>query len=93
MIDVKTAVSRAIDYLRQLEGLVPAKGIRLEETEYDEKGRGTWLITLSAYEEPDISTGILGALASGKRTYKLFRVDALTGDVKAMKVRQLQPMD
>ena len=92
MIDVKTAVRRAVEYIQGLEGLVPDKGIRLEETEYDEK-KNEWFITLSALQEPDVSAGLLVTLTAGKRTYKIFRINGLTGNVKAMKVRQLQPIE
>jgi hypothetical protein len=46
MIDVKTAVRAAMNYLNEFREFVPARGVRLEETEYDDKG--SWLITLSA---------------------------------------------
>lgn len=91
MIDVKTAVRNAMKYLQEFEEFVPAGDVRLEETEYDDKGN--WLITLSALDDPNRYSGLLGALAAGKRSYKLFRIDALTGEVKSMKVRTLQPVE
>jgi hypothetical protein len=87
-IDVKTAVRNAIAYLREFEEFIPARGLRLEETEYD--GSGSWLITLSVIDD---DPRFFGELAGTKRTYKVFRIDAETGEVKSMKVRSLQPVE
>lgn len=90
-IDVKAAVRIAIDYLREFQEFIPAQGIRLEETEYDDSG--TWLITLSTIDDSDPLMGRIAQLAGGKRDYRIFRIDAQTGEVKSMKVRTLQPIE
>jgi hypothetical protein len=96
-IDVKAAVRIAVRYLQELDDFISAEGIRLEETEYDDAG--FWLITLSTVEAPptsplssDTMRRVL-AFEKGKRNYKLFRIDARTGEVKSMKVRQLLPIE
>jgi hypothetical protein len=91
MIDVKTAVRTAMKYLQEFDDFVPARDVRLEETEYDDKGN--WLITLSALDDPNRHPGALGIFSAGKRSYKIFRIDAISGEVKSMKVRTLQPVD
>jgi hypothetical protein len=95
-IDVKTAVRAAIEYLKGLGDLLPARGVRLEETEYDDSGY--WLITLSTLDDaPELETP-LDFLKSGpkihtQRRYRLFRINAETGEIKSMKVRTLQPIE
>jgi hypothetical protein len=87
MINVKSAVRAAIEYLQQFQEFIPANAIRLEETEYDDTGY--WLITLST-EDPN---PLLPNFAAGRRNYKIFRIDAESGEVKSMKVRTLQPIE
>lgn len=90
MIDVKTAVRAAMDYLHEFKELVPAKGVRLEETEFDDSG--VWLITLSIIDDEE-QPSQFGIPANPRRSYKRFLVDAQTGQVKSMKVRTLQPIE
>lgn len=90
-VDVKTAVKIAINYLEEFRDIIPVHHIRLEETEYDDAG--DWLITLSTIDNSGLPVGQLAAaLGTGKRDYRVFRVDAATGKVKSMKVRTLQPV-
>jgi len=94
MIDVKAAVRRAIEYLQEFQEFVPAKAVRLEETEHDDSG--DWLITLSMLDDQQDAQGALLeglARAFPKRNYRRFRIDGLTGEVKSMKVRTLQPIE
>jgi hypothetical protein len=95
MIDVKSAVRRAVDYLREFHEFIPAHSIRLEETEYEDSG--DWLITLSTLDatDPDAFPTLAETLTGPRlaRIYKQFRIDAETGKVKSMKVRTLHPVD
>lgn len=92
MIDVKSAVRAAMKYLQEIQEFVPAIGMRLEETEHDDSG--DWLITLSTVEDSGIRVeSPFPVFPTGKRIYKVFRIDANTGDVKSMKVRTLQPIE
>jgi len=91
MIDVKSAVRTAIQYLQEFHEFIPARSLRLEETELTDDG--SWLITLST-EDPDSPPVVLAPFSrSGSRIYKQFRIDADTGAVKSMKVRTLQPVE
>ena len=76
MIDVRQAVAAAIDYVKTFSDLLPAKDVRLEETEFGDQ-QAVWRITLSFVENQII----------GSRSYKLFEIDALDGHVKSMKAR------
>ena len=89
-IDVKTAVRNAIAYLLGFEEFIAASDIRLEETEYDD--RGYWLITLSSVEKRN-PLDPLASISRPARIYKVFRIDASNGEVRSMKVRSLQPVD
>jgi hypothetical protein len=88
-IDVRSAVLAAIGYLQELDEFVSTSEIRLEETERDDAG--DWLITPSTLDPAE--GGIMSQLAPPKRNYKIFRIDALTAEVKSMKVRTLQPIE
>jgi len=80
MIDVKTAVRKAVDYVQEFQDYLPQGDVRLEETEYDETG--FWFITLSFPSGNIIPLG-------PARDYKEFRINANTGEVMSMKVRSL----
>jgi hypothetical protein len=77
MIDVKTAVREAIDYLHEFDKYISAHDIRLEETELLDDGH--WLITLSFTDD----------ILSKQRIYKAFRISAETGNVMSMKTPAL----
>lgn len=77
MIDVKQAADIASQYLISL---FPNKAfsIQLEEVELSEDGK-YWYITLSFKERP----------VSGFKNYKLFKINAETGQVHSMKIRKV----
>ena len=77
-MDAKQAALRARDYLVSL--IPEADAILLEEVEKD---GNNWLITLSMYRH-SYSASPFG---EPPRTYKTFEVNALTGEVLAMRMR------
>jgi hypothetical protein len=83
MIDVRTAVLKAVEYVRQFQDYLPRSEIRLEETEFVDPRY--WEITLSFVE----SGGLPSFGITTQRIYKIFRIDAETADVISMKVRTL----
>jgi len=83
IIDVKTAVRKALEYVRELQDYLPKSEIRLEETEFVDPG--FWQIALSFSESP---LGLPFGPPSA-RIYKVFRAGANTGEVVSMKVRSL----
>lgn len=65
----------------------PAEDLRLEEVELSED-KNFWLITLG-FERPVKNKTPLAEIAIMSREYKIFRVNSQTGEVEAMKIRQV----
>jgi hypothetical protein len=96
MITVKEAVKIAIDKLTELYSLNKDefKDILLEEVELSDDNR-FWNITLGfSRPVPELPTNPLQALAAAaslnknyKREYKVFKLDADSGEIRAMKIR------
>jgi hypothetical protein len=91
MIDAKVASLSAYNYLDSLQDVMGGgfQDIRLEEVELTDD-KDYWLITLG-YDLPDKFKGALG-LEVFRREYKLFRVNAQTGEVESMKIRSVSPV-
>jgi hypothetical protein len=93
MIDVKTAVERAYNYLQSLQDKMgDLNDIRLEEVELSQDDR-FWLITLG-FDLPDnkpqsVMEKITYTLPKYERNYKIFKVNSESGEVEAMKIREL----
>ncbi len=91
-IDVREAANKAADYFKQLYPSQPLRSLSLEEVELSEDGK-SWLITLGYEfeEDSDSTTGARLLIGRLSRTqYKIFKVDAKTGRVLAMKIRKLE---
>ena len=84
MIKVKEASDKAKEYL--ISFFPDAEKVQLEEVELtDDKGH--WFITLS-YE--GVSNSVASSLLVGKSVrYKIFKLDAESGDVISMKIRDI----
>lgn len=91
-INVKTAVAAANKYLQEMKDLMAIKfeNLRLEEVELLEN-QGKWLITLG-FDVPVKTSSLADLIANStyQREYKIFEVDAVTGEVKSMKIRSLK---
>ena len=99
MIDVKTAVNAAYEYIRSLQDIIGSSlpDLRLEEVELS-NDKSFWLITLG-FDIPKkppksrlenlIPTSLASTPALYEREYKLFKVNSETGEVEAMKIRQV----
>lgn len=92
MIDVKDAVGVAIGYCGQLFGNI-SNHLQLEEVVLSDDERH-WFITVG-YDDPgdsqgDILSGALHGFAPRRATrkYKVVDIDATTGKVKAVKMRE-----
>ncbi len=98
MVDVTSAVRAAGEYFKNIEldlsGKAP-ENLRLEEVEKTED-REYWLITLG-YDVSQKVNRIAAMFASSdaepameySRVYELFRVNASTGEVEAIKIRKV----
>ncbi|MBE9103521.1 hypothetical protein IQ229_00710 [Nostoc cf. edaphicum LEGE 07299] len=90
MIDVKTAVNAAYEYLKSLQDIMGSSlpDLRLEEVELSED-QSFWLITLG-FDKPEKSlSNIFTTSRTSERVYKLFKVNSQTGEVEAMKIREV----
>jgi len=85
MIDVNAASEKARSHL--VSFFPDAERVQLEEVELtDDKAH--WFITLS-YE--GVSNSVASSLLVGKSVrYKIFKLDAETGDVISMKIRDIK---
>jgi hypothetical protein len=84
-IDVRSAVYTAQNYIQSIEDL------RLEEVELSDD-KQFWFVTLGYNRPVDKSQNLLAELVPSskfERDYKIFKIDAETGDVKAMKIREI----
>jgi hypothetical protein len=85
MIDVKQAAQSASNFINGLYSNETISDVRLEEVELSEDGK-YWLITLSFPLPASLGVVYLGG---GGRQYKLFKIDADTGEVLSMKIRDV----
>ena len=85
MIDVKEATQKVKEYL--VSFFPDAEKVQLEEVELtDDKSH--WYISLS-YE--GMSHSVASSLLVGKSVrYKIFKLDAETGEVVSMKIRDIK---
>jgi hypothetical protein len=84
MLNVKQATAKAFEYFAELYG-DDSRGLRLEEVELTDDGRN-WLITLS-YQS---GSGLALLLKDDpSREYKVFKINANTGQVQSMKIRKV----
>ncbi len=82
MLDVKEAAQKASEYFAALYADQGVSKVQLEEVELTDDGK-YWLITLSYPMVPAIVS------FPPKRQYKVFKIDAKTGEVKSMKIRKV----
>ncbi|WP_107671432.1 hypothetical protein [Cyanothece sp. BG0011] len=92
-IDVRQAVSKAKNHLNQIIDLFGnVNDIRLEEIELS-SDKKSWLITLGFLFDPPIDQqknlpNVLKT-AMNIREYKIVEIDAETGELKSIKIREL----
>lgn len=85
MIDVKEATAKAREHL--ISFFPAAEKVQLEEVELT-GDKSHWLITMS-YES--ISDSVASSMLVGKSIrYKIFKLDAKTGEVLSMKIRDIK---
>lgn len=94
MISAKEAVARAAEYMREMYAN-EAKDLRVEEIELTGDGE-TWLVTMGFWEflpvpPPVNALAALSQIENRKvrRTYKQLAIQAESGEVLSMKIRQV----
>ena len=96
-LNVKDAVRVAVDYVRDLLSPDQLSDVRLEEVELSDDG-DYWFVTVG-FSRPEVQkqreavatgSGILGLLRPQtlEREYKVVKINARSGDVQSMKIRQ-----
>lgn len=85
-----SAKEAAINAKTYYESLADAgqRRVTLEEVDLSDDGK-YWLITLGIYE-PTTAMALISLGLKESLNYKQFKVDATTGEVLSMKIRQIQ---
>lgn len=83
-MDVKEAVQAAVNFVAEM--FSTGKDLRLEEVEMSDEGPW-WDITLSFPHPPD--TAIEAVIGGPKRSYKIVRVNRVTGEIHSAKIRKV----
>jgi len=88
-MSVREAVGKAIAFFRELQEQAgeQVSGLEVEEVEKSDNDQ-YWLITLSYLRKPTGMEQVVGALKR-ERSYKSFKVNAETGEVISMTIRQV----
>lgn len=92
-IDVRKAVGAAQQYFGSLQDMIgyPTEDWRLEEAELSEDKKH-WFITLGFIRPVDKTSNPLANFMETpnyEREYKVFKIDATTGEVQSMKIREV----
>jgi hypothetical protein len=84
MIDVKTAVKIAFDYIQDLYEERELQELALEEVEQS-ADKAWWLVTLGHARR---LSGMDGFGGQHRRAYRVFKIDAEQGQVQSMRIRE-----
>ena len=92
-IDVRNAVGAAQRYFGSQQDVIgyPTEDWRLEEAELSEDKKH-WFITLGFIRPVDKTSNPLANFMETpnyEREYKVFKIDATTGEVQSMKIREV----
>lgn len=94
-IDVRSAVIAAKQYFENIKDMMgdSINNILLEEVELSENKK-FWYVTLGfsrpvAKNEKSLIPDAISLVTKTEREYKMFIVDAETGEVKSMKIREV----
>jgi hypothetical protein len=93
MVDVRSAVGAAQQYFISLQDKIGfgTEDLRLEEAELSEDKKH-WFITLGFIRPVDKTINPVAdllAIRNYEREYKVFKIDATTGEVQSMKIREV----
>ena len=93
MVDVRSAVVVASEYFSSLQDMIgnQIEDLRLEEAELSED-KEHWFITLGFIRPVDKTSDSVHDWMENRiyeREYKVFKIDATTGEVQSMKIREV----
>ena len=92
MVDVKEAVAKAMDSLKELYQIDQFKDVLLEEVDLSEDNK-SWYVTIGFTRGQESTSGgpmatLIGQSSEFKREYKVFQIDSQTGDLRSMRSRK-----
>ena len=92
MVDVKQAVAKAMDYLKDMYQIDQFKDIMLEEVDLSEDNK-YWNVTIGFTRRQESTSGgpmatLIGQSTEFKREYRVFQIDAESGDLRSMRSRK-----
>lgn len=87
---MRAAVSAVKDYCQYIQDLIrlSTNDIRLEEIELSDD-KQFWLITISFEAKTFTEELSMGIRYRDEREYKIFKVNAQTGEIESMKIREV----
>jgi hypothetical protein len=92
MVDVKEAVGKAMDYLKDMYQIGQFKDVLLEEVDLSEDNK-FWNVTIGFTRLQESTSGgpmatLIGQSAEFKREFKVFQIDAESGALRSMRSRK-----
>jgi len=92
MVDVKEAVGKAMDYLKDMYQIDQFKDVLLEEVDLSEDAK-FWKVTIGFTRLQESTSGgpmatLIGQSAEFKREFKVFQIDAESGALRSMRSRK-----
>ena len=92
MVDVKAAVAKAMDYLKDMYQIEHFRDVLLEDVDISEDNR-YWNVTIGFTRHQESTSGgpmatLIGQSTEFKREFKVFQIDAESGDLRSMRSRK-----
>jgi len=92
MVDVKEAVGKAMDYLKDMYQIDQFKDVLLEEVDLSEDNE-FWNVTIGFTRRQESTSGgpmatLIGQSTEFKREFKIFQIDAENGALRSMRSRK-----
>jgi hypothetical protein len=92
MVDVKEAVGKAMDYLKDMFQIDQFKDVLLEEVDLSQDNK-FWNVTIGFTRVQESTSGgpmatLIGQSAEFKREFKVFQIDAESGALRSMRSRK-----
>ena len=91
-MDVKEAVGKAMDYLKDMYQIDQFKDVLLEEVDLSEDNE-FWNVTIGFTRRQESTSGgpmatLIGQSTEFKREFKIFQIDAENGALRSMRSRK-----
>jgi len=92
MVDVKEAVGKAMDYLKDMYQIDQFKDVLLEEVDLSEDNK-FWNVTIGFTRRQETTSGgpmatLIGQSTEFKREFKVFQIDSENGALRSMRTRK-----